>query len=302
MVEGGRQTHFPLAAFQFLPAFLTTALRRAASTAHQPLYSLTWTFHLTNLPSQPLPDLPIVLSPDPASNPPHEPASPSPEAPDDSREHQSDPPAVPTPDMPITRNTSQDSQSEVPASEDPVREGEVEEEGQGHSPTEEEHVWGCWGQDGTMGLLASGLWLVGASWNAERYELQEASLQSLVEQLPLLSMAPVVVSSSTPPMAHIPEVAPSECDMPASLGDGSGSLPRSFEESGCPSLDTLLEDTEAADTNGLEIETGQYLCPVYQGGPSSIPGPPVLTVPLPAGPHGPDYWVQRRVAMYLSQH
>lgn len=115
-------------------------------------------------------------------------------------------------------------------------------------------------------------------------------------------MTPVVASSSTQPLAHIPEVAVSECNPPASLSDGSGSLPRSFEESGCPSLDTLLEDTEAADTSDPDTETGQYLCPVYQGGPSSTPGPPVLMVPLPAGPHGADYWVQRRVAMYLCQH
>ena len=135
-----------------------------------------------------------------------------------------------------------------------------------------------------------------------RYELQEASLQSLMEQLPLLSMSPVMTSSNTPPLAHIPEVTLSECDPTASLGDGSVSLPRSLVESGCSSLDTLLEDTEGGEVSDPEGEDGQYLCPVYQGGPSGTPGPPVLMVPLPAGPHGADYWIQRRVAMYLSQH
>ena len=146
--------------------------------------------------------------------------------------------------------------------------------------------------------------LLSPSHFSHRNELEEASLQGLVEQLPLLNMVPMVASSSTLPLANIPEVALSECYPPASasLSNGSGSLPRSLAESGCPSLDTLLEDPDTADPSDPEIETGQYLCPVYQGGPSSTPGPPVLTVPLPAGPHGTDYWIQRRVAIYLSQH
>ncbi|KAK8378939.1 hypothetical protein O3P69_009581 [Scylla paramamosain] len=306
MVKGGQQTHFPLAVFQFLPAFLTTALRRAARQAHQPLHSLTWAFHLTHQPSPPLPHLPVILSPDTHSDSASDQVSESASCPPaDTPEQQSDSPADATSDMPDNaNNASQDTPSKAPVNE----EEEVGEQSQASGPKEEEEeeeeVWGCWGQNGNITLLASGLWLVGASWNAERYELEEASLQGLVEQLPLLSMAPVVASSIIPPLAHIPEVALSEYDPPASasLSNGSGSLPRSLVESGCPSLDTLLEDPDTADPGDPEGDTGQYLCPVYQGGPSSTPGPPVLTVPLPAGPHGADYWVQRRVAMYLSQH
>lgn len=138
-----------------------------------------------------------------------------------------------------------------------------------------------------------------------RYELEEASLQGLVEPLPLLSMIPLVTQGSTPPRHNIQRAATLDSDQLTSPHEGSGSLGvRSSLESGCPSLDTQLEEAEeieAARDEG-EGEAGQYLCPVYQGGPSSTPGPPVLMVPLPAGSQTPDYWVQRRVAMYLSQH
>lgn len=45
-----------------------------------------------------------------------------------------------------------------------------------------------------------------------------------------------------------------------------------------------------------------YECPVYEGGPDCSPRSPVLTVSIPAGAKGANYWVQRRVAMYLNQH
>lgn len=117
-------------------------------------------------------------------------------------------------------------------------------------------------------------------------------------------MVPLVTQGNTPTQDRIQEVVPLDSDLLASPGDGSGSLIRSSMESGCPSLDTLLEEAEdiEAARSDVEGEVGQYLCPMYQGGPSSTPGPPVLMVPLPAGPQGADYWVQRRVAMYLSQH
>lgn len=201
MVKGGAQHHYPLAVFQFLPAFLTTALRRAARAAYQPLHYLTWSFHLTDLPPEPLPDLPADPSPDPSSEPPVEspdvPADPSP--PSESPSNQSDPsnppvdapcdptstppnenptesptvdstqqtdapmdpmPATPTPQS----NASQDSPSQGTEDEEPEEEGLQEEKEE-----EEEIVWACWGKDGNIRLLASGLWLVGASWNAERW-------------------------------------------------------------------------------------------------------------------------------------
>ncbi|XP_050730386.1 dynein axonemal heavy chain 7-like [Eriocheir sinensis] len=376
MVEGGAQRHFPLAVFQFLPAFLTTALRRAARAAYQPLHYLTWSFHLTDLPPEPLPDLPADPSPDPSSEPPVEspdvPADPPPpsespanqsepsnppvdppcdptstppcenptESPTVDSTQLSDPPTDRTPATPTPQsNASQDSPSQGTVDEE--LEGEkAEEEGlQEDKEEEEEHVWACWGQDGNTRLLASGLWLVGASWNAERYELEEASLQGLVEPLPLLSMVPLVTQGSTPPQDHIQEEVPVDSDglaspgdglaspgdglaspgdglaspgdglaSPgnglASPGDGSGSLVRSSLESGCPSLDIQLEEAEDIEAARGEEEgdAGQYLCPLYQGGPSSTPGPPVLMVSLPSGPQGADYWVQRRVAIYLSQH
>lgn len=134
-----------------------------------------------------------------------------------------------------------------------------------------------------------------------RYELEEASLQGLVEPLPLLSMLPLVTQGSTPPR-YTQEVTP-DPDLTSPAGS---SVVRSSLESGCPSLDTLLADEEdegvQGEGEGEEGEGTQYLCPIYQGGPSSTPSPPVLMVPLPSGPQGADYWVQRRVAMYLSQH
>lgn len=118
-------------------------------------------------------------------------------------------------------------------------------------------------------------------------------------------MVPLVTQGSTPTREQIQEAILLDSELLASPADESGSLVRSSVESGCPSLDTLLEEAEDIELpakGDVEGETGQYLCPMYQGGPSSTPGPPVLMVPLPAGPHGADYWVQRRVAMYLSQH
>lgn len=205
MVEGGAQRHFPLAVFQFLPAFLTTALRRAARVAYQPLHYLTWSFHLTDLPPEPLPDLPADSSPVPSSEPPVEspdvPADPPPseslanqsehsnppvdppcdptstppcenptESPTVDSTQQTDAPTDPTPATPTPQsNASQDSPSQGTVDEEPEGE-EAEEEGlQEDKKEEEEHVWACWGQDGNIRLLASGLWLVGASWNAERW-------------------------------------------------------------------------------------------------------------------------------------
>lgn len=131
-------------------------------------------------------------------------------------------------------------------------------------------------------------------------------------------MVPLVTQGSTPPQDRIQEEVAVDSDGLASPGDGltspgdglvspgdgSGSLVRSSIGSGCPSLDTQLEEDEDIEAARDEEEggVGQYLCPLYQGGPSSTPGPPVLMVSLPSGPHGADYWVQRRVAIYLSQH
>lgn len=189
MVEGGPQRHFPLAVFQFLPAFLTTALRRAARAAYQPLHYLTWSFHLTHLPPEPLPDLPAIESSDPPpsessadqsadsppepepSNHPAEPScDPAPDTPcedpvdlpDGEPTQQTDSPVDPTPATPVP----QESPSQGTVDEDP--EGEEVEECLQNKEEEGEHGWSCWGQDGNITLFASGLWLVGASWNAER--------------------------------------------------------------------------------------------------------------------------------------
>ena len=174
MVKGGQQTYFPLAVFQFLPAFLTTALRRAARHAHQPLHSLTWAFHLTDQPSPPLPHLPVILSPDTHSDPASDQVSESASCPPadtagpfNTPEQQSGSPTDATPDIPDNvNNTSQETPCETPVNEVEEEEGQSQASG---AKEEEEEVWSCWGQDRSITLLASGLWLVGASWNAERY-------------------------------------------------------------------------------------------------------------------------------------
>lgn len=73
------------------------------------------------------------------------------------------------------------------------------------------------------------------------------------------------------------------------------------------SLDIHLgnETTESSSRSELLLSTSRsryYECPVYEGGPDSSPKSPVLTIFLPAGDKGANYWVQRRVAMYLNKH
>nr|XP_053649614.1 uncharacterized protein LOC128700420 [Cherax quadricarinatus] len=71
------------------------------------------------------------------------------------------------------------------------------------------------------------------------------------------------------------------------------------------SLDSYYGDEMTASSRSempSSTRSKYYDCPVYEGGPDSSPRPPVLAISLPAGPKGPNYWVQRRVAMYLSNH
>lgn len=71
------------------------------------------------------------------------------------------------------------------------------------------------------------------------------------------------------------------------------------------SLDIPLGNEMLSSSRSEALSTFRsryYECPVYEGGPDDSPRSPVLTVSLPAGAKGANYWVQRRVAMYLNQH
>ena len=60
------------------------------------------------------------------------------------------------------------------------------------------------------------------------------------------------------------------------------------------------------ESNIIEIAhnilPGFYNCPIFEGSPESSGSKLILTVPIPAGPKGHNYWVQRRVALYMNRY
>ncbi|KAK7073703.1 hypothetical protein SK128_018229 [Halocaridina rubra] len=156
-----------------------------------------------------------------------------------------------------------------------------------------------------------------------RNELDECTSQELIEKLPLLRMVPTAAvevgsytsrgvtsicttSRSHPPAAVVEETAEDLEEFEALASDRQS---MQFSETALlhmkdfVSIDIHLSD-DLALTNRSEgtstISSKWYECPVYEGPPGGTSRSPVLFVTLPAGARGSNYWVQRRVAIYLG--
>nr|XP_045615668.1 dynein axonemal heavy chain 7-like isoform X1 [Procambarus clarkii] len=113
------------------------------------------------------------------------------------------------------------------------------------------------------------------------------------------------MQSDSTPTTEMTSNIPSTCDGPRILDAQNTAymLANSLKQmSDYPSLDFGEEMTTSSKSDLPSTRSRYYECPVYEGGPDSSPRPPVLTVTLPAGAKGANYWVQRRVAMYMSKH
>ncbi|XP_064087240.1 dynein axonemal heavy chain 3-like [Macrobrachium nipponense] len=322
-LENGCPTYFWLGAFQFLPAFFTTVLRQAARGSLRPLHHFSWSFHLTNMlcPQQAhlLPS--VTLDSETSMS-----ASVSKSVEEGVEEEE---------EAEATERTSEDTAGKDAdgSSQTTIASTEEDEYGKPKLPLNLEESKQKWCQLGHEGLLVSGLWLVGASWNPDRNELDECTSQELIEKLPLLSMVPAAAvevgpytsrgltskssTSRSHPSTHRQQQQPQH---PTAFAEEeeetmeSDSLPTErlstrFTDEALrhlkdASLDLHLSEDLAITTRVDGPTTSRskwYKCPVYEGAPGSTSRPPVLSVTLPAGPKGAQHWIQRRVAIYLSR-
>ncbi|KAK3858557.1 hypothetical protein Pcinc_035261, partial [Petrolisthes cinctipes] len=145
-IESGCPSHFWLGAFQFLPAFLTTLLRKSAHSSARPLHHYSWSFHFTDLLPDNMPEfIPVVV--DGNNENESEISHPNESENNDDAEHNQDDEKIPDDNLLMDPNEN------------------VKELALGLNSEESQTLWRSIGE---MGIMVSGLWLFGASWDSDR--------------------------------------------------------------------------------------------------------------------------------------
>ncbi|CAL4063024.1 unnamed protein product [Meganyctiphanes norvegica] len=313
-----------LGCFQYLQAFLTSILRIASQSAGQPLQFFKWRFYLTHLKETDQQDSPLnddkqidkleteeetedqVISKVECENKSVE----NDEEEEECTNHKPD-------DGDKSSNLGDSGLNESDANSndqnscnvsEKIESSKIEEleDSQDGNQSVDLHEWNNLAANG---FLVGDLWIVGAIWNQERQQLEEAPVQGIAYELPLLHMVPIDIpqcttqlnkGSSTAPISRFNTITSTNVSEAQPQGEENSLY---SEESIADLSDIDFNAIATNDNNYSSPELNQeYDCPVFKGGPSAGVREPVLVVPLAAGPPGSNHWLQRRVAIYMSQH